>query len=115
MKLFPTTSLLAVSLLGLSMAGCDSAPWEGFVYPDESDLTLSIGLGHFKSREACTTEASMQARRVTQRSEELAASRGLDDFPLATWECGYKCRDFDSEPPAGVPPIRVCKETTDTP
>ncbi len=115
MKVVFTASLLAVISLGFSVVGCDTAPWEAFVYPDANDLTSFVGLGHFKSRKDCTSTASLQARRVTQQAEELAASRGADDFPRATWECGYKCHDFASESPAGVPPLRVCKETVDTP
>lgn len=115
MKVVFAASLLATISLGFSVVGCNTTPWEGFVYPDENDLSSFVGLGHFKSRQECTSTASLQARRVTQQAEELAASRGADDYPQATWECGYKCRDFDSEPPAGVPPLRVCKETVDTP
>jgi hypothetical protein len=73
------TKGLAMAVLALTLAGC-SEKWEGFVYPDKSNLQRSQAVGVYPSLEEC----------------RLAARRALADLfndPQQTrgdYECGTK-------------------------
>jgi hypothetical protein len=89
------TKGLAMAVLTLTLAGC-SEKWEGFVYPDKSNLQRSQTVGLYPSLEEC----------------RLAARRALADLfndPQLTrgdYECGLNCDDGRKY--GGV---KVCKKT----
>jgi hypothetical protein len=85
---------IAVALAFVPLvAGCENR-WQGFVYPDRTNLTRHVGLGEFRSLEECRTAC----RNVLS---------GLGALRDGDYECGLNCRD---DP--GLPGIRVCKETS---
>lgn len=77
-----TLKLAAIAALCLTPAACGwfvSDGWDGWVYPDGSNLAYSISLTGFESFEACQEAA-------------LATIRALDDPGRADYECGRGCR-----------------------
>ena len=89
MKAYCLVSLLLVLVLWV---GC-SDQWEGFVYPNKTDLTTHRNIGHFSSLEDCRAAA----RGVL--AELKAVDRG-------DYECGKNCDDGSQ-----LGGIKVCKET----
>ena len=76
-------------------AGCskDGERWEGWVYPDRTDLADYVRLGEFKSLQDCRSAARTK----------LHMLRATDD---GDYECGLNCDDGSKY--GGV---KVCKET----
>ena len=83
---------LTLTLILLLFVGCADR-WEGFVYPDKSDLTRHRNLGEFSSLDECRAAA----RRV------LSA---LNALQRGDYECGKNCDDG-----AKFGGVKVCKET----
>jgi hypothetical protein len=79
---------LALGLLATA-AGCDYLfqEWQGFVYPDRSNLTRSIYVGRFKTLEDC-------------RAAALAA---LGQNRQGDYECGLNCTPRNG--------INICSRT----
>lgn len=71
----------------------DGDRWEGWVYPDRTNLSNSIRLGEFKSLEDC--------RRAAQRKLGLLEATGRGDY-----ECGLNCDDGSK-----LGGVKVCTET----
>lgn len=70
---------LLLLVLVSSVLGCESQledRWQGFGYPDRSDLRTSIRLGEFASLNACRSTASAFLARN----------------PDGDYECGRNCR-----------------------
>jgi hypothetical protein len=86
MRLLP---LAVVLLVGCSKRKVDR--WQGWFYPDSSNLTKAVELGEFESLEGC--RAAAQAR--VRTAEE---PRDTD------YECGKNCRPSDYG-------LNVCEET----
>jgi hypothetical protein len=87
----------AIAALGcVLLAGCDwlggGGKWDGWVYPDESNLDHSISLNGFDTFEECQEAA-------------ISTMRALDDPGSAAYECGRDCR-WNSQIETNV-----CKET----
>jgi len=83
---------LPLFFVALTVSGCSQDRWEGYVYPNQQDLTRHLYVGEFESLEACRDVA-------TAKLDELGAlSRG-------DYECGKNCR---TEPGLTV---RICEET----
>jgi hypothetical protein len=66
--------------------------WEGFVYPDKSELTIHKNIGEFKSLESCRSAAQNKLIQIS------SLERG-------DYECGLNC-EFNSNYD-----MNVCKET----
>lgn len=86
---------MLVSALLLLVVGCDAleeyfGSWDGYVYPDRSDLTRHIYIGRFKTLEECRAAAF---RTIAARSH---VSR-------ADYECGLNCKSRDG--------FNVCSRT----
>ncbi len=87
------TSTLPIVALGLALltsaVGCDYLfqEWQGFVYPDRSNLTRSVYVGTFKTLEDC-------------RAAALAA---LGQNRQGDYECGLNCKIRNG--------INVCSRT----
>lgn len=81
------TALLVVLLLG-----CSDGKWEGFVYPNANDLTVSKNIGKFSSLEACRDKAL----------SELATTSIL----TGDYECGLNCKSRSD-----LGGIKVCEQT----
>ncbi len=85
-------SFIPLIFVALTVTGCSQDRWEGYVYPNQQDLTRHLYVGEFESLEACRDAA-------TAKLDELGAlSRG-------DYECGKNCR---TEPGLTV---RICEET----
>jgi hypothetical protein len=82
----PVLPALAASL----MLGC-SERWEGYVYPDKSNLSKHRFVGQFESLEECRRTALSELSRLS------AINRG-------DYECGLNCEAHASG-------LRVCKKT----
>jgi hypothetical protein len=84
--------VMIYTLTAFAIVGC-SDRWEGFVYPNRSDLTNHRNLGIFESLEMCRS-----------------ASRGflseINALDSGDYECGKNCQvsNFSSA-------IKVCEET----
>jgi hypothetical protein len=66
--------------------------WEGFVYPNKSDLTIHQSIGEFESLESCRSAAN-------SKLSQLNSSHSGD------YECGLNCeynKDYG---------MNICKET----
>ena len=83
---------LGIILLGMFILGC-SEKWEGFVYPDKTNLNNHRYVGEFKSLETC-------------RAEALSELRMLNALQIGDYECGKNCRSDSS-----FPGTRVCEKT----
>lgn len=86
-------SRIAFALSLILVAGCDSRPWMGFVYPDRGDLTGSRIVGEFSTLEDCRLAAR-------------AYFNGSGGMANGDYECGYKCKPQLS----GAVPY-ICKRT----
>jgi hypothetical protein len=85
----------ALFVVALAALGCDAieeffGSWEGYVYPDRSDLTRSLYVGKFKTLEECRA-AALQTIQV--RSHPARAD----------YECGLNCRLRDG--------LNICSRT----
>jgi hypothetical protein len=79
------------------LAGCDTIPplfgsWDGWVYPDRTNLTRSIYVGRHKTLDACRIAA---AQTIALRSHPRRAD----------YECGFNCK-FDKNLD-----IHICSRT----
>ena len=64
------------------LAGCEADKWEGWVYPDRSNLAVDVQIGEFDSLEACRASAqNLMVRSGWQNSGD--------------YECGLNC-EYDS-------------------
>jgi hypothetical protein len=87
------TSTLRTVSLGLALIGATAAcdyffqEWDGFVYPDRSNLTRSTYVGKFKTLEDC-------------RAGALAA---LGTNRQGDYECGLNCKPRNG--------VNVCSRT----
>lgn len=86
----PRTLLIFIPVL---LSACGSDTWEGFVYPDRTDLSEHRNVGVFESLEEC-------------RSGSYAMLRSLGATDRGDYECGLNC-----ELPNGYSTIKVCDET----
>ena len=86
------TSTLRSASLGLAVigvVGCDYffQEWQGFVYPDRSNLTRSVYVGKFKTLEDC----------------RAAAVAALGPNRQGDYECGLNCKPRNG--------VNVCSRT----
>ena len=81
------------------LAGCDNSRWEGWVYPDRSNLTDDIPIGRFKTLKECGDAARNILKRLDERDEN-------GDPVLGDYECGYKCK-----PEGDASGLNVCEKT----
>ena len=65
-------------LLLIFVAGCTADKWEGWVYPDRTDLTIDVQIGEFDSLESCRASA-----------RNLMAQSGWQES--GDYECGLNC------------------------
>ena len=87
--------LLGIVVLGLLLSGCDnvgsSGKWSGYVYPDASDLAVSVSAGNqYASLDDCRNACNGIIR--------------SNNWQNADYECGYKCEFKDG--------INICKKTS---
>ena len=91
---------LVVPLLIFALTGCNSARWQGWVYPVASDLTNDIPIGRFSSIEACRASATSILALTNERRDE-------DGEPIkGDYECGYNCK-----PDGGLGGLNVCEKS----
>lgn len=89
--------LLAIA--ALAMSGCsEPADWQGWVYPNRSDLTDDIPIGAFKSLKECRNSS----RAVLTRVEKYEDGEKIE----GDYECGFKCKAEDG--PGG---LNICEKT----
>jgi hypothetical protein len=86
-----TIRLIAV-ICCILLSAC-SSQWEGFVYPNKSDLTNHIGIGSYRSLEDC-------------RSSALSALAKVSSQERGDYECGLNCK-LDG----GTDGMKVCEDT----
>lgn len=84
---------VATVLAVLFLSACANDKWEGFVYPDGSDLTVHQNIGIFDSLEACRSAARSTLANVS------SVDRG-------DYECGLNCKSK-----SGMGGIKICDET----
>ena len=80
---------VALLLSGIAVA-CSGDTWEGYVYPDKTDLIDSRSVGTFDSLEGCRAAAREELQRLNAET-------------TGDYECGKNCRSESG--------IRVCEET----
>lgn len=90
-------SKATVLLLGaLVMAGCSDRTerWQGFVYPDKTDLTVSIGIGAYADLESCRASAlkAINVVKLIRRGGRITLNEALGIEPEGDYECGLNCR-----------------------
>ncbi len=86
------TKIIYLLLLIATFLACTQDRWEGFVYPNQNNLTNHVYVGEYNNLEDCRDAA-------LAKLEELGALNRGD------YECGKNCR---SEPGLTV---RICEET----
>ena len=87
-------TLVMVISAAATCSGCDSRAeeWTAWVYPNASDLSLSISMNGFATFEQCQEAA-------------IGKLRSFDEPDAGDYDCGYMCRwDARFE-------TNVCKET----
>ena len=83
----------------LSLSACNQpTEWQGWVYPNRSDLTDDIPIGAFKSLEECR----ISSRAVLARVEKYEDGEKVE----GDYECGFKCKAEDG--PGG---LNICEKT----
>ena len=65
-------------MLLVFLAGCTADRWEGWVYPDRTDLTVDVQIGEFDSLESCRASA-----------RNLMIQSGWQES--GDYECGFNC------------------------
>jgi hypothetical protein len=86
--------LIVISFASMMLCGC-SERWEGFVYPNKSNLETFIATGTFNSLDDCRANA-------IHILEQLKMSNG-------DYECGKNCEGSFRDSLRGNP--RVCEKT----
>ncbi len=76
--------IIFVFIVATLIGGCDAiekffGSWDGYVYPDRSNLARSIYIGEYKTLDECRTAALR-----TLASMEIPLDRG-------DYECGLNC------------------------
>lgn len=87
---------------GTLLSSCDTAldanQWQGWVYPNKSELTNDIPLGRFSSLAECRDSA--------KKLISFLPSQGENGSEIsADYECGRKCRPVDDG-------MSICDETS---
>lgn len=85
--------VILVSCLYIEACDIGQDQWEGFVYPDASDLTIHKSAGVFDLLEAC-------------RQASVRLLRNLGALKNGDYECGLNC-----ETKAKYGGLKVCEET----
>ena len=83
--------LLSFSIL---TSGCAQESWEGYLYPDRTDLSEHEMIGVFPSLEDCRAATRSEMRRLTNPDR-------------ATYECSLNC-EFQE----GWGNLRICEKTS---
>jgi hypothetical protein len=84
---------LLLLLIAFVLPAC-SERWEGFVYPNKSDLSKHIGIGTYQSLDECRASA-------VDVLSKVSSIQGGD------FECGLNCRSDGA-----LPGMKVCEETS---
>ena len=87
-----------VGAFALVLCSCDQAPWQGWVYPNRSNLTDDIAIGRFATLEQCRASA----REILDRQNIFEDGEKIE----GDYECGYKCK-----PDGGESGLNVCEKT----
>lgn len=76
------------------LIGCSADRWQGFVYPNKSNLAVHIGIGGYDSLEACRQSAidALIVVRGLQTSGRITLAEALGELPETDYECGLNCR-----------------------
>ena len=85
----------------IALAGCNrlGPQWQGWIYPDGSDLTRHVAIGRFDTLEQCRTSARTVLANI--HLEE-------DGEPIpGDYECGKSCKADSS-----MSGLNVCSETS---
>jgi hypothetical protein len=85
--------IAAIIVTVTAATGCKPDAWQGFVYPNRSDLSRHQSIGPFRSLEEC------RAASLDRLAQLNAIYRG--DF-----ECGLNCKPSES-----MSGLNVCEET----
>ncbi|MEH6529572.1 MAG: hypothetical protein V7718_06490 [Porticoccus sp.] len=88
-----TNRIITISFLLVLLSGCVEEKWEGFVYPNANDLTISKNVGTFSSLEAC-------------RDAALSILSSISSVRAGDYECGLNC-----EARSDLGGMKVCKKT----
>ena len=87
------SKIIAITFLLTLLSGCFEEKWEGFVYPNASDLTISKNVGIFSSLEAC-------------RDAALSTLSSISSVRAGDYECGLNC-----EARSDLGGMKVCEKT----
>ena len=85
--------IIAIAIFLVFLSGCAEEKWEGVVYPNANDLTISKNVGKFSSLEAC-------------RSAALSMLSNVSSAHSGDYECGLNC-----ETRSDLGGVKVCKRT----
>jgi len=84
-------NLAACVCVSLVLTGCGDDEWQGYVYPDKSNLLNDERIGSFDTLESCREAANRYISRLAS--------------PItATYECGLNCEPYGSG-------LSVCEKT----
>ncbi len=81
----------AISLFVLT--GCDDDKWEGYAYPDRSNLTVHKFVGVFATLDEC-------------RVNSISLLNQISSLQKGDYECGLNC-----EYKKGYGELRICEKT----
>jgi len=84
--------VFAMAILTALLAGCGER-WEGFVYPDKTNLATHIFIGEYESLENC-------------RASAIQNLNMLNKSAVGDYECGLNCK---IDP--GFGGLRICEKT----
>lgn len=90
MHVIKTTLLISLVLL---LSSCSKEKWEGFVYPNENDLSNHKNIGVYESLKSC-------------RDAALNTLARINSIEKGDYECGLNC-----EYRSGMREIKVCEKT----
>jgi len=85
--------IITATFFLILLMGCFEEKWEGFVYPNANDLSISRNIGVFSSLEQC-------------RDAALKKLSIISSVHAGDYECGLNC-----ESRSGLRGIKVCEKT----
>ena len=84
---------ITIAFLIALLSACAEEKWEGFVYPNANDLTISENVGTFSSLETC-------------RDAALSTLSSISSVRAGDYECGLNC-----EARSDLGGLKVCEKT----
>lgn len=88
-----TIKVIAITFFSILLIGCLEEKWEGFVYPNAKNLTISRNIGVFSSLEEC-------------RDVALSTLSSINSVHAGDYECGLNCDTNNN-----LEGLNICEKT----